>query len=159
MKFTIVRSGSHTVFRNLLFLFFEKENQYCLVYNGHTPPFDGFTRITDEIYTTCIPKQDLKNAFYMETRCMFRGYEFHVENNNGTFLRILTDSSEAQEKLNLEWRDRGVYQTVVEINELDMLWEERTKSPFNIPFPDDLIHSKFIYLDTGSNDVSDASKL
>jgi len=159
IKFNIVRNGSHTVYRNLIFRFFEKENQYCLVYNSHIPPFDGFTKVTEEIYTILIPKKDLNNAFFIETLCIYNGYNFQVENNKGMFLRILTDSSEARDNLNLEWRDRGVYQTVVEINKLDTLWEERTKSTYNVPFPNELIHSKLILFDKVSNKESDASKL
>ena len=66
MNFEIVRSGSHTVYRDILFRFYLKDNNYCLIFNGKKPPFEGFEKVTNEIYKIIIPKNDLSNAFEIE---------------------------------------------------------------------------------------------
>ena len=55
--------------------------------------------------------------------------------NGENIIGIVTDDKNAFEDLKLEFRDRGVYQKEIKINELDKLWEERTQSTHDLPLP------------------------
>jgi hypothetical protein len=135
----IIRDGLHTIYEGLIFRFYEKNSKYHLIFNGTKPPDHSFVKEFENIYVKSIEKSLLKNSFYIKSKCIYKGFEFNIENNNGKSIRILTENNLAYEKLNLEIRDRGMYQTVVKLNELEKLWEVRTDSHLHKNIPSYLV--------------------
>jgi hypothetical protein len=132
----MVRFGTYTIFKTFEFRLIKKEQFYSLIYNGKFCPLPEFKKYTEGIFYLDIPKLTITNAFSVRTYCLYKGYQFDantlIDENH---LGIVTDNKEAFEKLNLDFRDRGVFQKEVAINELEKLWEERS-TYLNFPFPE-----------------------
>lgn len=131
-----MRFGTYTQFKGYDFRLVKEIDHFKLIFNGTECPLPNFIKYTDNFYYMDIPISEIVNGFFVRTRCIYKSYEFDANTLiDGKYIGIVTDNKEAFENLNLEFRDRGVYQTEIKIHELEKLWEERTPSNFNLPMP------------------------
>ena len=132
----MIRFGTYTRFGGYDFRLLEKSDCYRLVFDGAVCPLLNFIKYTDNVFYLDVSKEEIDNAFSIRTYGIYKGYKFDVNKLNGeNIIGIVTDDKNAFEDLKLEFRDRGVYQKEIKINELDKLWEERTQSTHDLPLP------------------------
>jgi len=91
-----------------------------------------------------IPSTEIANSFFIKTKCNYYDFTFDVDAEIDNSLRILTDNKKAFQELRLEYRDQGVYQTIVKKERIHSIWEERSKSSDNRPYPEELPRKEFI---------------
>jgi len=135
----MIRFGTYTQFKGFDFRLVKEINHYKLIFDGIDCPLPNFIKYTDNLSYLDIPIIEITNAFFVKTICTYKSYDFDVNIMiNDSHIGIVTDNKEAFEKLNLEFRDRSVYQTEINIIDLEKLWEQRMPSSYNLPMPEGL---------------------
>ena len=141
----MIRFGTYTVYKGYDLRLIEQNNCYRLIYNGTNCPFDDFLAYTENVYYKDLQKTEIWNAFFIKTRGIYKGYQFDVcWLNLNNVIGIVTDDKQVYENLKLDFRERGVYQKEIHINELERLWEEYSLSSLNLPMPEGIPKVRFI---------------
>lgn len=131
----MIRFGTHTLFKNNILRLIIEKDLAKLIYYGSNPPSKDFNKYEKNIFILKVPTTTITNAFFIQTKCMYKNFVFDVEQEQDESYRIVTASKDAFQELNLEFRDREVYQTTVKKNELEEIWEERKESYDGLSFP------------------------
>lgn len=141
----MIRFGTYTTYRDYDLRLIEKNNYYRIIYEGQKCPFDDFIAYANNVYYKDLPKQEISNAFFIKTVGVYKGYQFDISQLNlNNVIGIVTDDKQAYENLNLDFREKGVYQKEIFINELDKLWEVYLPSLLNLPMPEGLPNEHII---------------
>jgi hypothetical protein len=134
-----IRFGTYTRYKGYDVRLLNNSDGYRLVFDGAVCPLSNFEKYSDDVFYLDVSKAEVENAFSVRTLGIYRGYQFDVHNINvENTIGIVIDNKSAFEDLNLEFRDRGVYQREIKITELDQLWEERSQSSLDLPLPEGL---------------------
>lgn len=125
-----ISNGNYAVYKSQIFDFYKLHNNtYRLIDRENN--FEnlnqlGFIKYTDVISTLDVQKEEIQNAYYVDTYCVYRGYKHFVNailNNNR--YRILP-----LEEAQIHFKDfaRHGYDPVYEVDEIEIeeIWEERT---------------------------------
>ncbi|MFO0322474.1 MAG: hypothetical protein ACK504_08600 [Bacteroidota bacterium] len=135
----MIRFGTYTRYNDYDFRLLNKADYYRIVCDGTICPFSNFTKYANNFFYLDVPKENITNAFSISTFGIYKGYQFDVNTMiDNSYIGIVTDNKEAFDKLNLEFRDRGVYQKEIKISELEKLWEVRSISNLDLPIPEGL---------------------
>ncbi|PBQ32465.1 hypothetical protein CNR22_12015 [Sphingobacteriaceae bacterium] len=87
------------------------------------------------VFYFVIKKSEISNSFFVTTKALYRNFPFDISKISEDSYRIVTDDKVAFESLSLELYDRGVYHKIISKDAIEKIWEERTKSNYNFPFP------------------------
>ena len=157
----IIRFGTYTFYENIEISVDEyyghgldqelEKNHRVLSYSKDYGQLSGF--ILDENsnkYKKDILIEDLKNAFIVITKAKYKGENFEVEPYCGDeiHLHLATKDLELGKRLNFfELHDgfgKPYYLGEIKISEVEEIWEERTKSNYNLPIPENIEVRKLI---------------
>jgi hypothetical protein len=123
----------------------QQGNSFRIIYEGFDCPFDDFSLYKDAVYFKNVSEKNISNALFIKTKCIYKGYQFDVSTSTAdNMIGIVTDDKVAYEKLNLDFREPGVYQKEVFIIDVDKLWEEYSPSSLNLPMPEGLPKERVI---------------
>lgn len=142
-----IRLGTYTLNENIEMTITEyyghgldqelEKNHRILSYSKEYGQLDGFT--LDEVsdsYKKDILITDLKNAFFVTTKILYKKEELFVwafKDNNKT-LTVYTKNETTGKKNNfIQLSDRYVQE--IKIGEVEKIWEERKPSEYKIPMP------------------------
>jgi len=130
----------------------EIENYRKISYNKEFGSLEGF-KLDDKanIFFRNINVNELNNAFKVETKGRYKDETFSLwgYNKNRNVVGVITNDDKIAQKLDfIELSD--FYIKEVSPEELDVIWEERTDSEFNLPMPEGIEKKKIIY----QNDIS-----
>lgn len=98
-----------------------------------------------------VKKSDIKNSYSVKTKGKYKGDEFWLwsYNESRNVIGLITRDSELAKKHNfLNLSDRYIKE--INPKELDSIWEERSKSEYDLPLPKGIEKKKMIY----QNDIS-----
>jgi hypothetical protein len=141
----MIRFGTYTIYKNYDLRLIEQNDCYRLIYEGTNCPFNDFSVYTENVYYKDLLKEEISNAFFIKTLGVFKGYQFDISQlNQKNLIGIITDNKQAFEDLNLDFRERGVYQKEILICELDLLKEEYSPSSLDLPIPEGLPKERII---------------
>ncbi|MFK8046068.1 MAG: hypothetical protein AB8B72_11280 [Crocinitomicaceae bacterium] len=148
------------------------ENYRLISYEKSKGVVGGFKfEESNNTFSKSIKIDELKNAFYVTTKVLYKGGRFLVESNSQIgFVTLKTNDSLVFEKMGLEiykvndekeMSEVELYKKKyfkvfdgfivrVAIDEIKEFWEERTKSEFDLPMPEGIEKTKIIY----QNDIS-----
>lgn len=132
----MIKFGTYTLYKGYFLRLVKKEDVFTLIFDGTECPFTNFIKYAENVYVLNLKKEEVLNALFIRTKCIYKGYEFDLTALNDNKYGIVTESKEAYEQLNLEYRDRGVYQLEVELDELEKIWEIRERSTYDLPLPE-----------------------
>ena len=142
----MIRFGTYTKYRGYDLRLAEINGLYRVIYDGSSCPFKDFVEYATNVFYLDLSKEQVSNAFSVRTYGIYKGYQFDIcQLNENDSIGVVTDDKRAYERLNLDFRDRGVYQKEVKINELEKLWEEFTPSKLNLPMPEGIEKKKIIH--------------
>jgi len=97
----------------------ENHDACSLIYEGTNCPFDDFVSYAENVYYKDVLREEISNAFFIKTLGIYKGYRFDVfQLSLNNVIGIVTDDRQVYEKLNLDFRERGVYQKEILISEL-----------------------------------------
>jgi hypothetical protein len=156
-----IRIGTYTLYENIemsvneyyghgLDQEFEKVHR-TLSYTKDYGQLNGFS--LDEVsnrYKKDIRIKDLKNAFFVTTKAKYKGKFFVVEPYHGDeiHLHLATKDLELGKKLNFYELHDGIgkpyYLGEIKISEVEEIWEERQKSIYDVPIPENIEVIKII---------------
>lgn len=131
----MIRFGTYTLYKNYYFRLIEKSDFYRIVYDGPNCPFYEFLEYAKNVYYKDLPKEEISNAFFVKTKCIYRGFQFDISGVTNDIFHLSTDDKIAYNELNLYFLDRSVYTIDVKKQELERLWEEYTSSELGLPMP------------------------
>lgn len=145
-----IRIGTYTLYENIEMSVNEyyghgldqelEKNHRILSYSKKYRHLNGFT--LDEAsksYKKDILIKDLKNAFYVITKALYNGDELLVWalNQEKHTLTVYTKNETLAKKNNfIQLSDRYVQE--IRISEVEKIWEERQKSVYNVPIPENI---------------------
>jgi len=133
----------------------ENEKIYGVSYSAELGIKDGFklnklpNPYSDE-YVKEIHLKEITNAYFVITKAKYKGELFEVEPYYGDdiHLHLATKNVELGKKLNFyELHDgygKPYYLGEIKISEVEEIWEERTKSNYNLPIPENIEVRKLI---------------
>jgi hypothetical protein len=135
-----MRQGEYTRFDNMDYeLFRTREDKYKIVLRTTHPSVSGFIKLGEGVFGKVIWDNNLiTNAYYVQTYARYKDFDFQVESYVGQLYLLVTDSYEIYRRMNLEQRDRGVYQIYVDKTQIEKMWEVRSRSYFDLPLPEGL---------------------
>lgn len=113
-------------------------NEYKLIFRGANCPFGNFLKYSDEVYVLPIEQAEISNAYLVETFALYKKFNFQVDRFEDGKYRLTSSENEAFEKLQLHMVDRGWYDIWVAPEEIERMWEERTPTGLEFPFPEGL---------------------
>jgi hypothetical protein len=130
-----IRFGTYTLYQETILALIENPDSYRLVKRNCTNNDNTFIKYTENIFYKDVLKKEINNAFFIKTKCLYKKNEFDLQSIENNIALIVTDDKNAFNELNLELRDRGVYQLSVNKSDLEKVWEVRSKSSLQLPFP------------------------
>ncbi len=149
-----VRFGTYTIIEGIEMLIFGNRNEVPMSEEektfGISYPFElgmkkGFKKSPyGNEYYKVVYLREITNAFFVITKANYKGYKFEVEPYFGDeiHLHLATKDLELGKKLGFyEIHDgygKPYYLGEIKISEVDKIWEERTKSVYDIPLPNGL---------------------
>jgi hypothetical protein len=142
------RSGDYTVYNDVICKLFEQRSEvpepismFHVCYESkHDYGFEGFEKHPfADMHCKSVPSSEIKNAFSVQTFGEYKGirvkvfdYKFDV-----TIAYIITKDQRAFEKHSfLNMGDH--YAQEVKATNLDKIWEERSKTIYDFPLPENL---------------------
>lgn len=160
-----IRFGTYTLFENIEMSVNEyyghgldqelEQNHRILSYAEELGQLHGF--ILDKVssaYKKDVLIDDLKNAFFVITKAQYKGEIFEVEPYYGdeTHVHLATKDLELGRRLNFyELHDgygKPYYLGEIKISDVEKIWEEREKTNFDVPMPENIEMIKMIKLAT-----------
>lgn len=145
-----IRSGTYTVYNGIEMSVSEPyghglnqelaEKHRVLSYPSNLDQMPGFELDTDtDTYRKDVPISDLINAFVITTKLTFRDEEFDVWSFNPekNYFTVFTFDHSLGEKFKfIKLSDRFIQE--IGMKDVTKVWEERTQSALNLPFPPNL---------------------
>jgi len=150
-----IRYGTYTLYQNIEMSVSEyyghgldqdlNINHRLISYPKEFGQIEGFS-LDEELkkYKKDILLKDLKTAFFVITKAIYKGEVFIVEPYYGDEinLHLATKNFEIGKKLNFHELHDGFgkpyYLGEVKISDIEKIWEERKKSIYDVPIPDNL---------------------
>ena len=150
-----IRLGTYTLYENIEMSVNEyyghgldnelEKNHRILSYSKEYGQLDEF--ILDEVsdrYKKDIRISDLKNAFFVITKAKYKEEIFEIEPYYGDeiHLHLATKNLELGKRLNFYELNDGhgklYYLGEIKIGEVQKIWEERQKSVYDVPMPENI---------------------
>lgn len=130
----------------------EIENHRKISYNIELGKLDGF-ELDYEVkrFFRDIHIDELNNAFKVETKGIYKNEVFSLwgYNKKRNVIGLITHNVELAEKHKfLKLSDRYIKE--VHPEELSLIWEERSKSEYDLPMPEEIEKRKVIYRNDNS---------
>jgi hypothetical protein len=154
----IIRHGTYTRYKGLDFILYEARQEapipfthFILRWRSMSAcPYAEFELNEHGSTTKIFERGEIKNAFHISTKVKYLGSTFsslrYYENEDSIDLN--TYDSCVAEKLNFvtltDSYGKNEYSGMVKLSEVDGIWEERTKSEYDLPMPEDLEQKKII---------------
>src|ERR1044072_7587176 len=95
-------------------------------------PIEG----ADGFYVKNVLATDIENSYKVETFAQYAGHKWQVDRKDGDKLRLSIGYN--VDLPDVKMVDRGWYETWVEKKKIEKLWEERSDSGYNFPYPEGL---------------------
>jgi hypothetical protein len=135
-----MRYGEYTRFENREYRLYQtNEGKFGIVLRTSTPHVPGFHKVEEGLYHKVLGKNELvTNAYFIRTYARYKGFDFQVESYVNRKYLLVTDNYDMYQLLDLEQRERGVYQIFLDKSQIERMWEVRSKSYFNLPMPEGL---------------------
>jgi hypothetical protein len=109
-------------------------------------PFEDFELNKHGDVIKIFKRRDITNAYLVMTKGIYNGDKFRLlsYNESRNVIGLITDDSELAVEHNfLKLSDRYIKE--VNPKELDSIWEERSKSEYDLPMPAGLLERKIIF--------------
>ncbi len=107
-------------------------------------PIDGFEKDKHGSIIKIVEKNKVENAFRISTKAIYKGQEFLVYPYKADLscYELSTKDEKLAKELNFvkltDSYGKPYYIDAIKKIEIEKLWEERSESQFNLPFPDGL---------------------
>ena len=149
----IIRNGNYTMLNGYDFALYEARQEapipfthfILMWYSNDTCPLEDFELNEHGDIIRIFKRSDITNSYSVKTIGEYKGDEFLLwgYNERRNVIGLITNDSELAEKHGfLKLSDRYVKE--VNPKELDVIWEERGESEFDLPFPEGLEKKKII---------------
>jgi hypothetical protein len=156
----IVKNGTYTRYKGLDFALSKARQEapipfthFIMVWNSESPcPLNEFELDKHGNTLKIFNRSEVKNAFHISTKIKYLGSTFssfyYYENEDSIDLNTY-DTAVAKELNFVTLTDsygKSYYSGMVKLSEVDGIWEERTKSEYDLPMPQGLAQKKVIYI-------------
>lgn len=149
----IIRNGNYTKLDGYDFALFESRHEapipftHFIVkwYLNQVCPLEGFKLNEHGDIIRIFKRNDITNSYLVKTVAKYKGNEFWLwsYNKSRDVVGLITHDIKLAEKYDFfKLSDRYIKE--VNPKELGVIWEERTESNFNLPFPENLEKKKII---------------
>jgi hypothetical protein len=107
-------------------------------------PYNEFIETGHGSLTLTLKREDVKNGFYIITKAIYKGAEFVIQPYYGDniHLHIATKDKTFRSKLNFhelyDSQGQPYYLAEIKKNDIEKLWEERSKSTYDLAMPEGL---------------------
>ncbi len=147
-----LKTGTYTVYRTYHLLINEERTEAPIPeqekkimissnFNGECP-FEDFKKHSYEnIFCKSVFLNDLQNAYFVKTFGIYKNQKvevFELQNGIEGMLSITTRDEKIGNALKMSEVNVSWFMKDLNIAELDKLWEERSKSQYNLPMPEGL---------------------
>lgn len=149
----IIKNGNYTKLEGYDFALFAARHEaptpfthFIVKWYLNPPcPLEGFKLNKQGDLIKIFKRDAITNAYSVKTMGKYKGEVFQLwgYNKNRNVIGLITHNIETAKKLNfLNLSDRYIKE--VKPEELSVIWEERGKSEFDLPIPDNLERKKII---------------
>ena len=152
----IIRNGTYTLLKKYNFALFEARQEapisfthFIVKWYLNIPcPFEEFVVNEHGDIIKVFKRSEIKNAFKVVTKALFDGVEMNVynyftkENSIGLTTYSFIENSNFIKSTDQYGKD--YYIGMIEVSEIESIWEERGESEFDLPIPNNLEKKKII---------------